>query len=142
MWTFAWTTILVLCLLYALFVWWVDRQPGSTANEDSRANYLESLKTMVEAAGVSIAVLAALLAREHFSAVWIVGRAIVSLTICVVLSVAAMFTLSALYDKSRSVGLDQTVPMKFLWLPLTLACGALFTFLLGFAYLARLTGYL
>jgi hypothetical protein len=142
MWTFAWITILVLCLLYAFFVWLVDRQPGSKANEDSRANYLESLKTMVEAAGVSIAVLAALLAREHFPAVWIVGRAIVSLTFCVVLSVAAMFTLSALYDRTRSLNPDSAVPMRFLWLPMLLACSALFTFLLGFAYLARLTGHL
>ena len=142
MWTFAWITILVLCLLYAFLVWSFDHQPGSKANEDSRANYLESLKTMVEAAGVSIAVLAALLAREHFAAVWIVGRAIVSLTFCVVLSVAAMFTLSALYDNTRSLNPDSAVPMRFLWLPMLLACSALFTFLLGFAYLARLTRHL
>jgi hypothetical protein len=142
MWTFVRITILALCLLYAFFVWLVDRQPGSKANEDSRANYLESLKTMVEAAGVSIAVLAALLAREHFPAAWIVGHAIVSLTFCVVLSVVAMFTLSALYDRTRTKDPDSAVPMRFLWLPLLLGCSALFTFLLGFAYLARLTGYL
>jgi hypothetical protein len=82
MWTLAWITILALCLLYGFFVWLVDRKPESEANEDSRANYLESLKTVVEAAGVSIAVLAALLARERFPAVWIVGRAVVSLTFC------------------------------------------------------------
>src|ERR1700686_1887002 len=123
MWTLVWITILALCLLYGVFVWYIDRTPGSRANEDSRANYLESLKTMVEAAGVSIAVLAALLARGAFPAVWIVARAIISLTFCVVLSVVTMFTLSALYDRTRSDKPDSSVPIRWLWPALVLACG-------------------
>jgi hypothetical protein len=141
MWNLVWIGILALCLIYHWLVWRENGKHGATANEDSRANYLDSLKTMVEAAGVSVAILAALLAREHFSASWIVSRAIVCLTICVVLSVTTMFTLSMLYDKARSDA-NRAVPISWLWPALLFACGALFTFLLGFAYLARLTCYL
>lgn len=141
MWNLVWVVILVLCLVYHLLVLRENGKHGATPNEESRANYLDSLKTMVEAAGVSVAVLAALLAREHFSASWIVGRAIMCLTICVVLSVTTMFTLSMLYDKARSAA-NKAVPVTWLWPALLFACRALFTFLLGFAYLARLTYYL
>jgi hypothetical protein len=63
------------------------------------------------------------------------------LTISVVLSVMAMFTLSLLYDMARSAA-DGTVPRTWLWPAILLACSAQFTFLLGFAYLGRLTYYL
>jgi hypothetical protein len=105
--------------------------------DQSRTNYLDSLKTMVTAAGVAIAIVAAGVQKKFPVEPWILRRAAVSLTMCIGVAVLTMFMMSQAYDKARvakkTLTWSQLIPL------LLLASVALFTFFLGFSYLARLT---
>jgi len=108
-----------------------------TLADQSRTNYLDSLKTMISAAGIAIAIVAAGVQKKFPVEPWILERAAVSLTICIGFAVLTMFMMSQAYDKAR-------VAKKYLtWLQLTplllFVSVAMVTFFLGFSYLARLT---
>ncbi len=106
----------------------------------SRSNYLDSLKTMIGASGVTLGIVAAGLQQKIPYAPWVVRRAAVLLTLCMGLSVLTMFLMSQAYDNART-------KKRFLnwteFIPLLICVSiALFTFFLGFSYLARLTFYI
>jgi hypothetical protein len=114
---------------------------GGEVDERSRGNYFEAAKTLVTAAGVAIAIVAAGFQQKFLAPAWILRRATVCLSLCVVLSVMTMLEMSRSYEEARRLK-DQPVDWRKLLSILVLGYFALVTFFLGFAYLARLTFYI
>lgn len=110
-------------------------------DERSRGNYFDAVKTMVTAAGVAIAIVAAGFQQKFTAPVWILRWAAVSLSLCVMLSVTTMLEMSRSYEQARQRR-DQPVRVSSIISVLVLGYLSLVTFLLGFAYLARLTFYM
>jgi hypothetical protein len=110
-------------------------------DERSRGNYFDAVKTMVTAAGVAIAIVAAGFQQKFSAPVWILRWATVCLSLCVMLSVTTMLEMSRSYEQARQLK-DQPVRLRSLISVLVLGYLSLVTFLLGFAYLARLTFYM
>jgi hypothetical protein len=122
-----------------------DTTPG---NEQSRTNYLDALKTLTAAAGVAIAIVFTGTPKITSMAwMWIPQRAAILLALAMILLICTMFALSVFYDETRGVvnsGHPNPDPVK--WKKLRFAvfifyC-ALASFLMGFAYLARLPYYI
>jgi hypothetical protein len=96
---------------------------------------------MVTAAGVAIAIIAAGFQQKFPAPVWILRWATASLSLCVMFSVTTMLEMSKSYEQARH---EKTEPVRVrsIIILLMLAYSSLVTFLLGFAYLARLTFYM
>jgi len=118
------------------------------ADEKSRANYIDALKTLAAASGISMAVVSVGIQHVEPESKWIVQRAVVCLTLCAVSSLTTLFWLSLAYDWARTqptpsnapsgtVGVP--VPLKGLIWIFLLTYIALLTFFLGLAYTARIT---
>ena len=110
-------------------------------DELSRGNYFDAVKTMVTAAGVAIAIVAAGFQQKFSAPVWILRWATVCLSLCVMFSVTTMLEMSRSYEQARRQR-DQPVRVRNFISVLVLGYLSLVSFLLGFAYLARLTLYM
>jgi hypothetical protein len=128
--------IVLVPLLYVAAVAIVD-YGGSIIDEKSRNNYIDALKTLTAASGISMAVISVGIQRVDPCWMWVVQRAAIYLTVCAVSSLTTLFWLSLAYDWARSKGV--AVPLKVLSWLLVLAYIALTTFGLGLAYTARIT---
>jgi hypothetical protein len=111
---------------------------GTAANQASRTTYLDTLKTMITASGVAIAVISAGLQPRFNVPVFILQRAVICLIISIVASVATMFLMSYFYDVAGA----NAVPLGHLGWVLTAGYFALAGFFLGFGYLARIPFYI
>ena len=109
-------------------------------DERTRENYFDVVRNMVTAAGVAIAIVAAGFQQKIAAPVWVLRRATVYLSLCVMLSVTTMLEMSRSYEEARRSKEGKVRPEKLIPV-LALGYVALVTFLLGFAYLARLTYY-
>jgi hypothetical protein len=132
----------VLPLLYVIQV----GSPAKTGtalrpDERSRANYFDALRTLVTAAGVAIAIVAAGLQQKFVAPTWILKTAAGCLALCVMFSVSTMLVMSRVYEKARTDG-RRPATGRELTPVLVLGYGALVTFLLGFIHLALLTFYI
>jgi hypothetical protein len=120
------------------------RLRGINRDERSRGNYIDALKTLTAASGISMAVISAGIQHVDPDWKWVVQRAAIYLTVCAVSSLTTLFWLSLAYDWARSQknstgGTGVPVPFKALIWLLLLTYVALVTFFLGLAYTARIT---
>lgn len=76
----------------------------SAQDEESRKNYMEAMKALITAAGLTVGFVAANLKPSGLPQPWIdaIRASIVSLVVCVVCAVTTLFAVSILYDYSRS----------------------------------------
>jgi hypothetical protein len=121
-----------------------DTAPG---NEQSRTNYLDALKTLTAAAGVAIAIVFTGTTKiTSMTWMWIPQRAAILLVLAMILSICTMFALSVFYDEARSlvtiIDANPGVKWKKLRFAVFIFYCALASFLMGFAYLARLPFYI
>jgi hypothetical protein len=133
-----WCALGVLALAVpAVYVFLVGKtahtSQGVKADEATRSRYFEAVKTLVTAAGVAIAILAAGLRQSSSSPTGILRYAALSLVFCVVLSACTMLEMSRVYERASGASLK----LEQLWSVLVLGYLALVTFLLGFLFLAR-----
>src|SRR6266478_3453532 len=135
-----WVFVLLVPLVYVLLVG-ASAIKEKKVDELSRGNYFDVVKSMVTAAGVAIAIIAAGFQQKFPAPVWILRRATASLSLCVMFSVTTMLEMSRSYEQARH---EKTEPVRLrsIIILLMLAYSSLVTFLLGFAYLARLTFYM
>jgi hypothetical protein len=135
--------VVVILVMPFIYVFLVGKTAytGGEVDERSRENYFETVKTLVTAAGIAIAVIAAGFQQKFSAPVWILQRATISLSLCVMLSVTTMLEMSRSYEEARKDP-KQPVSLRKLLSVLVLGYLALVTFLLGFAYLTRLTLYM
>ena len=106
---------------------------GVAFSEASRTRYFEAVKTLVTAAGVAIAIVAAGLRQTSSAPTGILRFAALSLAFCVVFSACTMLEMSRVYAGAPTAPLN----LKKLSSVLVLGYLALVTFLLGFVFLAR-----
>jgi hypothetical protein len=127
----------LLPLAYVIQIGWAAAQAeGAPADERSRTDYLDSLKTVVTAAGVALAVVGVGL-QGHLNAPTVILRyGAGCLIACVLFSVAAILEMSRVYEGARLAG--GSVLLRQLIIALFLGYAALMTFLVGFSYLAWL----
>ncbi len=135
-----WVFVLLVPLVYVLLVG-ASAIKEKKVDELSRGNYFDVVKSMVTAAGVAIAIIAAGFQQKFPAPVWILRWATASLSLCVMFSVTTMLEMSRSYEQARH---EKTEPVRLrsIIILLMLAYSSLVTFLLGFAYLARLTFYM
>lgn len=134
---------LLAILVPMVYVFLVGRAAykGREVDERSRDNYFESVRTMVTAAGVAIAIVAAGFQQKIVGPIWIAKKATVALGLSVVFSVTTMLEMSRSYEEARA---SRRIPVKWTKLIPILVLGyfALASFFLGFAYLVRLIFYM
>jgi hypothetical protein len=106
--------------------------------ELSRTGYLDAVKTMIGAGGTAVAVVVAAASKGLITSSDAVSRnvAVTLLVISIILSTCDLFWLNLLYDLARAS--DREVTTKELAAPLVVLWFAGVTFLMGFAYLAKL----
>lgn len=111
---------------------------NKNVSDPTRNKYLDAVKTLITAAGLTIAiVISTSLKPEHAPPGWVatVRDAVVALSTSMGFSVVTLFLLSFLYDRAvaRTLRLTESVTVvPFFYL-------ALAKFLLGFIYMVRLT---
>jgi hypothetical protein len=103
-------------------------------DENSRNHYLDSIKTLVTAAGIAIAILAAVVKENSTVDQTLVRRAAFGLCVAIVASVAGMFAMSHAYDRAgeNPAGKRATI------INAIVVGVALVGFLVGFAHLTKI----
>jgi len=132
--------IILAWLLPAIYLVFVLRFSPESAepNETARTRYVDAVKTLITASGLTIAIVVATsLKPDHPTPLWIetVRRSVLCFAVCITCSVITLFVLSFLYDRAdkREVRSGELFPaVLFAWI-------ALATFFWGFIDLVRLT---
>jgi hypothetical protein len=124
----------------------VAAKRGTKGNDSSRTNYLDAMKTLIAASGLTVGIISATLKQNDSSPDWIatVRHAAFALAVCMGCSVTTLFSLSILYDMARSKDASTVTVNPVQWWRLALfvipfAYPALVSFFLGFAFLVHLT---
>ena len=141
--TIIWIVVLGACYQYTRWIKQVTNN-NDPANQDTRTGYLDAIKTLIAAAGVAIAIIftgTGKLASDDW--LFIPQRAAILLALSMILAVCTLFALNVFYDETRTVastGTPITNPVKWerLRFAVLIFYFALVSFLMGFAYLARL----
>jgi hypothetical protein len=132
-----WIIVAGSCLAYVIGINSIARKHPITL-EISRAGYLDAVKAMIAAAGPAVAVVVAAADKGLIAPADAISRnvAVTLLVVSIILSTCDLFWLNLLYDLARAS--EREVTTNELKLPLVVLWFAGVTFLMGFAYLAKL----
>lgn len=132
-----WIIVAGSCLAYVIGIHSIAGKNKITL-ELSRTGYLDAVKTMIAAGGTAVAVVVAAASKGLITSADAVSRnvAVTLLVISIILSTCDLFWLNLLYDLARAS--DREVTTKELATPLVVLWFGGVTFLMGFAYLAKL----